>query len=135
MQFPLLSTPCFLASVFCSLFFWHTSLSSPFMPFYHFKKSVLLSLGFKCTYTRKAATGTPCKSGISLNFLLTREKLIRNNQTSNLVLWKESCFFGQLAFRLFRPRQPFLPTMCAPTIAGRSVINGLKLILKKNECF
>lgn len=46
-----------------------------------------------------------------------------------LFLWAE------LAFWLLRTRHPFPPTMYAPAIAGRGVINGLKLILKKMNAF
>jgi hypothetical protein len=48
---------------------------------------------------------------------------------------QKSFLWAELAFLLFRPRQPLLPITQAPTTPGRGLINGPKLILKKNGCF
>ena len=70
------------------------------------------------------------EGALSLNSILAREAFIGNKQTKSLSEKKLFLWAAQ-AFWLFRSRH----TTYAPAMAGRGLINALKLILEKNECF
>lgn len=106
-------------------FFGYTCIALVPLPLYFvFITFFICSLYFKYTYTSQAVAGIMWMSGISLHFILTRERFIRNKQTISM---KQVVSWAELPFWLFIPGHHFPPVMHAPTAAGRGFSNGLKL--------